>query len=98
MGYSPHRCHETGQISGRYVRDHVRCSDDISYICRIRSIGQRTEGRGVRQIHTRYADTLVGHSIIHIESIGFADIVAAVDPGRKYHVGNDSVTFLVQHG
>ena len=50
----------------------------------------------IRQVKARDANPLVGHSIIDIEAVRRAEIVAPVDAGGEHDVGDGSVAFLRQ--
>jgi hypothetical protein len=59
-------------------------------------VGIGSRRQALRHIKTCYADSAVCHSIVDVESIGCAEIVASVNTGRKNHIGNGPISFLWQ--
>ena len=51
---------------------------------------------GYRQVKPRHANPAVSHSVIDIEAVRQAEIVAPVDAGGKDNVGNGALAFLRQ--
>jgi hypothetical protein len=46
------------------------------------------------KIEARYANPIVGHAVVDVETVWCAEVVAAVDAGGKDNVGNRSLAFL----
>ena len=58
---------------------------------RVGEPSRREEFRHVQPCHT---DPVVGHPVIHVESIGQTEIVATIDGGGKHDVGDGPDAFL----
>ena len=52
--------------------------------------------QGIREVESSHSDPVVGHAVIDVESVGQADVVAAVDAGGKDDVGDGPAAFLRQ--